>query len=43
MKEAKRAAIVKELAKLRESNPDVPTVSTLDMGNIAEHGTFKWC
>ncbi|XP_026168354.1 uncharacterized protein LOC113133723 [Mastacembelus armatus] len=37
MREAKRAAIVKELAKLRESDPDVPMVSTLDMGNTAKH------
>lgn len=42
MKEAKRAAIVKEFAELRESNPDLPMVSTL--GIITERkGTFKWC
>ena len=31
MKQAKRAVTVKEIAALRETNPDVSIVSTLDM------------
>ncbi|XP_026222758.1 uncharacterized protein LOC113166804 [Anabas testudineus] len=37
LKEAKRAAIVKELAKLRAAGPDVPMASSLDMCNTTEH------
>lgn len=40
MKEAKRAAIVKELAELRKSETDVPMVSTLDMGTTNEYGAL---
>lgn len=43
MKQAKRAAIVKELGELRRSQPDKPMVSTLDMGITDEYGTLKLC
>ncbi|XP_034557373.1 uncharacterized protein LOC117825569 [Notolabrus celidotus] len=36
-KQAKKAAIVKELAELRQSDPDVPMVSMLDLGMTNEN------
>lgn len=43
VRQAKRAAIVQQLAELRESNPDVPMVSSLDLGITTENGDFKLC
>ncbi|XP_038550420.1 uncharacterized protein LOC119891063, partial [Micropterus salmoides] len=40
MRQAKRAVIVKMLAELRESSPDVPMVSSLDLGVTMEHEEF---
>lgn len=40
MKTAKRAVFVNELAKLRESEPEVPMVSSLDIGLHGQDGTY---